>query len=276
MPTIAVDGAELHVEEVGGGPVALVLHGGLGIDHTMYRTLDALGEHLRLVYVDHRANGRSSGDAATASMEQWAADAAAVARAIAGAEPVVVIGHSYGGFIAQELMISHPEVVRGVVLVTTTPGQLGTGEQPAPDGPPMPEEFAALFANMPETDEQYEAFMERLAPAYLHELDVEVLRSAMEGTIFRADAMRRGFEVLAGWSSVDRLADVTVPVLLVAGRHDAFCAWPQTYRIADRLPDAEVVVCERSGHLPWLEEPEVFFPAVGEWLDRRLDGGEPA
>lgn len=167
MPTIVVDGAELHVEEVGGGPVALVLHGGLGLDHRMYRSLDPLGEHLRLVYVDHRANGRSTGDAATATMERWAADAAAVARAIAGDEPVLVIGHSYGGFIAQELMISHPQAVRGVVLVATTPGQLGTGEEPAPDGPPMPEEFAAMFADMPETDEEYAAFMDGLAPAYL-------------------------------------------------------------------------------------------------------------
>lgn len=270
MPTIAVDGAEIHVEEVGGGPVALVLHGGLGVDHHMYRGLDPLGEQLRLVYVDHRANGRSTGDAATATMEQWAADAAAVAQAIAGDEPVIVIGHSYGGFIAQELMISHPDVVRGVVLVTTTPGQLGDGEEPAPEGPPMPEEFAAMFANMPETDEEYAAFMERLAPAYVHELDPAVLREAMRGTVVRADAMRRGFEVLAGWSSVDRLSDVAAPVLLVAGRHDAFCAWPQTYRIADRLPDAEVVVCERSGHVPWLEEPEVFFPAVIAWMSRHL------
>lgn len=270
MPTIVVDGAELHVEEVGGGPVALVLHGGLGLDHRMCRGLDPLGEHLRLVDVDHRANGRSTGDAATATMERWAADAAAVARAIAGDEPVLVIGHSYGGFIAQELMISHPQAVRGVVLVATTPGQLGTGEEPAPDGPPMPEEFAAMFADMPETDEQYATFMDRLSPAYLHTLDPAVLRAAMGGTIFRADAMRRGFDVLADWSSVDRLPSVAAPALLIAGRHDAFCAWPQSYRIADRLPDADVVVCEHSGHLPWLEEPEVFFPAVVSWVSRRM------
>lgn len=75
--------------------------------------------------------------------------------------------------------------------------------------------------------------------------------------------------MLADWSSVDRLPSVAAPVLLIAGRHDAFCASPQSYRIADRLPDAEVVVCERSGHLPWLEEPELFFPAVISWLSRR-------
>lgn len=269
MSTITVDGANLHVEHVGGGPVALVLHGGLGVDHQMYRSLDRLGEHLRLVYVDHRGNGRSTGDGSTATMQQWAADAAEVARQVAVGEPVIVIGHSYGGFIAQEMMISHPEVVRAAILVATTPGQLGTGEDPAPDGPPMPEEFAAMFADMPETDDQYAAFMERLAPAYLHRADVEVLRDAMAGTVFRADVMRHGFEVLAGWSSVDRLDSVEVPVLLLAARHDAFCAWPQSERIARRLPDADLVVFEHSGHIPWLEEPDAFFAAVTDWLRRR-------
>jgi proline iminopeptidase len=267
--TIPVDGAEIHVEDVGRGPVALVLHGGLGIDHRMYRSLDPLGDALRLVYVDHRGNGRSTGDPDTATMEQWAADAAAVARHVAGDEPVVVIGHSYGGFIAQELMIAHPDVVRAGVLLTTTPGQLADGEEPASEGPAMPEEFAAMFIDMPETDEQYAAFTERLLPAYLHRTSVEALRTAMAGTVFRVAAMRRGFEELARWSSVDRLAEVTVPVLVVAGRHDAFCAWPQSERIANRLPDAEVVVFEESGHMPWLEEPDRFFPTVLDWLRRR-------
>jgi proline iminopeptidase len=268
MPTITVDGADIHVEETGSGPVALVLHGGLGVDHRMYRGLDPLAEQLRLVYVDHRANGRSTGDAATATMQQWAGDAAEVARQVADGEPVIVIGHSYGGFIAQEMMISYPEAVRAAILVTTTPGQLGTGEDPAPEGPPMPEEFAAMFANMPETDEEYAGFQDRLLPAYVHRLDVAPLREAMQGTIFRADAMRRGFEVLADWSSVDRLGSVEVPVLVLAGRHDAFCAWPQSERIAHRLPDAEMVIFEDSGHLPWMEEPEAFFDTVTDWLTR--------
>jgi proline iminopeptidase len=269
MDTIDVDGAAIAVEIVGDGPVALVLHGGLGVDHQMYRSLDRLGEHLRLVYVDHRGNGRSTGDATTATMQQWAADATEVARQVGDGGPVIVIGHSYGGFIAQEMMLAHPDSVRAAVLVTTTPGQLGTGEEPAPDGPPMPEEFAAMFANMPETDEEYKAFQDRLAPAYVHRLDPAVLREAMHGTVFRADAMRRGFEVLAGWSAVDRLAGVGVPVLLIAGRHDAFCAWPQSERIARKLADVETVVFEHSGHVPWLEEREGFFDAVTGWLERR-------
>lgn len=269
MRGIDVAGARIEVEEVGDGPVALVLHGGLGLDHQLYRSLDPLASSLRLVYLDHRGNGRSSGDVATATMAQWANDAAAVAQAVAGVEPVIVIGHSYGGFIAQEMAITHGASVRALILVTTTPGQLGDAETPAPEGPPMPAEFAAMLSAMPESDDEYAAFLRRLAPAYLHRTAAEVLRDLMRDTVFSAAAMRRGFEELASWSSVDRLATVTAPVLLLAGRHDPFTAWPQSHRIASRLADADVVIFEQSAHFPWLEEPESFFPAVLDWLRRR-------
>ena len=269
MGWVAVDGAQLHIDVVGNGPTALVLHGGLGVDHTVYRTLDPLTDRLRLVYMDHRANGRSTGDAATATMQQWADDAAQVAAEVAHAEPVIVIGHSYGGFIAQETMISHPRQVRAAVLLDTTPGQLGTGEVPAPEGPPVPEEFGELLSAMPRDDAELARSYARLAPALLHRAPPDTLVSAMAGTEFRVAAMARGYEVLASWSSVDRLGAVECPVLVVAGRHDALTAWPQAERIARRLPDAEVVVLEHSGHMPWIDEPEVFFPTVTGWLERR-------
>lgn len=272
--SIDVAEARIEIEEVGEGPVALVLHGGLGLDHQLYRSLDPLASYLRLVYLDHRGNGRSTGDVATATMVQWADDAAAVAREVAGAEPVIVIGHSYGGFIAQEMAIRHGAAVRALILVTTTPGQLGDGETPAPEGPPMPAEFAAMLSAMPASDDEYASFMQRLAPAYLHQSPAEVLLELMRDTVYSAAAMRRGFEQLASWSSVDRLAAVTAPVLLVSGRHDSFTAWPQSNRIASRLADAEVAIFEHSGHFPWLEEPDEFFSTIHGWLRRRhlIDG----
>ena len=139
-------------------------------------------------------------------MAGWADDALAVGRAVAGDRPLVVIGHSYGGFIGQELAIRQPDAVRALVLVCTTPGQLGTGEQPAPPGPSLPPGFAEMVSSSPETDEDL--------------ADPQVLRSLMARTVFSASAIRRGFEVLAEWSSVDRLASITAPMLVLAGRHE--------------------------------------------------------
>jgi proline iminopeptidase len=267
---VDVNGSQLFMQEFGSGPIALVLHGGLGVAQQLYRSLDALATMLHLVYIDHRGNGRSSRpDPDTLTMTQWADDAAAVAALVGNGEPVIVIGHSFGGFIAQELAISHPAVVRALILVATTPGQLGRDELPAPAGPPIPDKFAALLATMPATDGELAAGMADLAPAYLHIAAPELLTALMADTIFSAVAMRRGFEELATWSSVDRLAAVGMPVLVIAGRHDAFTAWPQAERIANRLPDGEVIVFENSAHFPWLDEPAAFFDALMDWLNRR-------
>jgi len=266
---VDVNGVELYVEEVGDGPPALVLHGGMGLDCSLYRTLDPLAADLRLVYYDHRGNGRSGGDGSSMSIRQWADDAAGLARFVGGGEPVIVLGHSFGGFIAQEMAANHGDVVRALVLVTTTPGQLGAGEEPAPPGPPIPDEFAELLSSMPETDEQAAHGMKLLADAWVHRDVADDLRAAMSGVTFRAAPLRRGFEDLAGWSSVDRLASIEVPVLLVAGREDAFTAWPQSQRIADRLADAEVAVLDDSGHFPWFDQPDAFFETIREWLRRR-------
>jgi proline iminopeptidase len=262
-----VNGTQLYYTEVGAGPPTLVMHGGLGIDHTAYRGLDTLAACLRLVYYDHRGNGRSSRPApAELTMEAWANDGAALARHVAGSDPVVVIGHSFGGFIAQEMAIRHGGAVRALILVATTPGQLGVGEDPAPGGPPIPDEFVDLLHEMPATDEELAIGMARLAPAYLHEVPAERLTSLMAETVFSATAMRRGFEELATWSAVDRLHGVDIPTLVIAGRYDAFTSWPQADRIAAHLPHAEVVVLERSGHFPWVEETDDFFDTVTSWL----------
>ena len=262
---MVIDG--LHVEVVGDGVPALVLHGGLGVDHCLYRSLDELAAGLQLIYLDHRGNGRSARpDPATLTMAGWADDAAAVGHAVAGDRPLVVIGHSYGGFIGQELAIRHPSAVRSLVLVCTTPGQLGTGEEPAPPGPPLPAAFAEVVSSVPATDDDLAAAMEALAPAYLHRADPQVLRSLMAGTTFSASAMRRGFEVLADWSSVERLTSITAPTLVLAGRHDPFSAWPQAVRIGALVPHADVVVFEHSSHFPWIEEPQEFFETVRSWL----------
>jgi proline iminopeptidase len=132
----------------------------------------------------------------------------------------------------------------------------------------MPDEFAALLSSPPGSDADVAAGMAALAPAYVRRAEPERLRGLMADTVFSASAMRRGFEVLSTWSSVDRLGSITAPTLVVAGRHDPFSSWPQADRIAAHVPGAEVVVFEESSHFPWLDEPEAFTTTIRQWLER--------
>jgi 2-hydroxy-6-oxonona-2,4-dienedioate hydrolase len=81
--------------------------------------------------------------------------------------------------------------------------------------------------------------------------------------------MARGFEVLAGWSSIDRLHQVKAPTLLLWGREDVFTSLPQAHRIATRIPDSTLEVFGECGHFPWLEHPEEFFATIRTWLTKR-------
>ncbi len=103
MATASINGTELYYTTVGEGLPCLVMHGGLGFDHTvLHPWLDPLGDTLHLIYYDHRGNGRSGRPSReTHTHAQFAADAEALA-AYLGFERVAVIGHSYGGFIALE------------------------------------------------------------------------------------------------------------------------------------------------------------------------------
>src|SRR3954447_19335812 len=91
----------LYVEERGAGLPLFVLHGGPGLDHTMFGAyLDPLADACRLLLVDQRAQGRSArSDPQTWTLEQMAADVSALAAAL-GLDRYAVLGHSFGAFVA--------------------------------------------------------------------------------------------------------------------------------------------------------------------------------
>lgn len=273
MATAELNGTTIYYEVRGSGPPCLAMHGGLGFDHQyLAGSLQPLEKRMRVIYYDHRCNGRSArSPLASLTMEQLADDAAALMDVL-GFGDAVVLGHSYGGFVAQELALRRPERVRGLVLVDTTPGQLGSGESEEGQGPPMPAEMEALMTTVPATPAEMAQVVEAMMPFYLHHLHPSAVRALIADTEFAPEAMVRGFEVLGGWSAVDRLGRLHMPALLLWGEHDLVCSLPQAHRIARRLPNAELVVFANSGHFPWLEEPAAFFDALGSWLSR-LDAG---
>jgi proline iminopeptidase len=270
VPTNEVDGTSLYHEELGRGPVMLVLHGGPGFDHSYFRPdFDRLSTRTRLVYLDHRCHGRSGRPPVETFTIEQAADDAAGLLDLLGADRAIVLGHSYGGFIAQEFALRHPDRLAGLVLVDTTPGQLGSTEDPGFDqGPPPPREFVELITDQPRSDAEYAAAMPRLIPFYLHRVSWAEVEPRMSGVVFSAEALVRGMGVLRSWSSVDRLGEIAAPTLVLVGRHDIPTSRQQSERIARRLPGAELVVFDDSGHFPWWEEPDRFFAVLEGWLDR--------
>ncbi len=128
---IEANGCRLYVDIVGSGlvargpvmverPVVFVLHGGPGFDHsTMKPAFDPLAEVAQLVYYDHRGQGRSDRDEAENwNLAQWADDLRALIDVL-GIEKPIILGLSFGGFVAQSYASRHPDRLHKLILAST-------------------------------------------------------------------------------------------------------------------------------------------------------------
>lgn len=103
-------------------PTLLLLHGGPGGDHSMFRPqFDELADVAQVIYLDHRGNGRSDwGDPETWNLPQWGDDVRAFCDAL-GIEKPIVLGYSFGGMVAQSYATRHPEHPAKMVFYSTSP-----------------------------------------------------------------------------------------------------------------------------------------------------------
>lgn len=274
--TVRAGDMELFVEDVGpkDAPPTLLMHGGLGLDHTYLRAFDRLAPDRRVIYYDHRSNGRSPATPADGvTMSDLAADANALCRELELGS-VDVIGHSYGGFVALEMALRHPEAVRRLVLVDTFPGHTPeVGEQVMAQvaaRQPGPEVFEVLNATEPPSSvEEQRTMFAKIVPLYVHRVDVSVLEAALADVRFSLEGGAVGDAAVSDWNVADELDRISAPTLVLCGRHDWICPLPQSELMAERIPGARLVVFDESGHFPWLEEPEKFWGALDDFLATR-------
>lgn len=114
-------GTELYYTLHGSGRPVFVMHGGLGLDHTYFRPwLDPLSDQALLVFFDHLGNGRSVRPISfdCLSHDIWARSAEALREQLSYPS-IVILGHSYGGYLALEYALRFPERVAGLILCCT-------------------------------------------------------------------------------------------------------------------------------------------------------------
>ena len=273
MAVAHLNGTDIFYLRHGQGFPCLVMHGGLGCDHTyMHPWLDALGDTFELIYYDHRGNGRSGRPPVeTLTFEQFAADADAL-RAHLGFERVAVMGSSYGGFIAQEYAIRYPDRVAVLMPMSTAPVFDYKDEvlENARRKQATSEMIHALETLEPQTDQDMAEMMDLIGPLYYFRYDADLAKRNMGSTIYSASATRRGFEILEGWDTRERLSGLRMPTLVLCGRDDYITPPNKSEMIRDCVPGAELVIFEESGHMPFLEEPEAFFDAVRSFARKHL------
>ncbi len=264
---------ELFYERHGQGRPLLLMHGGLGLDHTYFRPwLDPLGDAAELIYYDHRANGRSARPASLDGVDHatWAADADAL-RAQLGFDRIVLLGHSYGSFLAQEYALRYADHLAGLILCSAAPAldympviQANAAARGTPDS------LAALgeaFGRPMVDDSDWRSIWLRLLPLYFKRYNPQIGQAMDQSTAYSAAAWNHvNVNCLPKFNTVARLKEITVPTLLLSGADDWITPAAQGQRMKAELPNAELTIFEESGHFPFIEETDKFVSTVRNWI----------
>lgn len=267
--TAEINGADLYYETLGSGPAVLLMHGGLGLSHDYLRPyFDELAETHTVIYYDHFGNGRSQkpADYTEMTFDRMMSDAAALMTAL-DHETFTLIGHSYGGFIAQEFAAAYGDRLDGLVLVDTVPT---FDYQPTVSG--SEEQMAAfgkLFTQPMADNADWQSTWNPVVQMYFHQWDPDTGADLDTRTVYEHRAWNASGALLASFNTLEKLPNITTPTLVMAGRHDGITPpGPGAERIAAAIPRSELAIFENSGHYPFIEEQQDFFAKLTQWLMR--------
>jgi proline iminopeptidase len=258
----------LFYEIHGQGTPIVVLHGGLGLDHQYLRpALDSWGDFARLVYLDHRGNGQSDtpGDWEEITFEAMTNDIESLRSAL-GIDDVILYGHSYGGFIALDYALRHPERLRGLVLGSTAPHLRSEPRIPPDADPGAVAAFGEILSGPMGSDDQWADTWRRALPLYWPKMDAALAADIHDRTHYSAAAWNRSAQLLADYDMSDALPQIQTPTLLLSGDQD-FLTGPASHEeLRAGLPNSELVVFEGAGHFPFLSARDQYRSAVESWV----------
>ena len=278
---VTVNGARLYVDVEGAGlvpdgprmrqkPTLLLLHGGPGFDHTMFKpAFSVLTDIAQVIYYDHRGQGRSGGARDTWTLAQWGDDVKGFCDTL-GIEKPIVFGGSFGGFVAQAYATRHPEHPGKLVLASTCARvvydeilaafeRIGGAEARA---------LARAYWLNPTLESRIK-YLEKCLPFYNTRAanDPDALRRAIlkheVGLAFNGPNNEQGrMDFRAD------LARVECPVLVMAGDRDPIMPMSLTDTLVSCLPPHLVRFerFENCGHGVQRDDPEKAFRIIREFI----------
>jgi pimeloyl-ACP methyl ester carboxylesterase len=266
MSIANVDSIELFYEEHGSGyPLLLIM--GLAADSTAWLfQIPEFSRHYRTIAFDNRGVGRSSKPPGPYSIHQMADDAKSLLDSL-HIDRCHVVGVSMGGMIAQELVLRHPERVRGLVLACT---------YPEPDAQVEEQRHMSLskFGGSVDaaggvkidlsTINPFEFFQNMLPLVFNQEFIVKELPKLMQvftGALqygFSLEAILGQVAAVMGHNATDRLHGIQSPTLVIAGDADRLIAPANSDLLARTIPGAKLVKVPGGSHGFNFETPELF------------------
>ena len=282
---LSVNGTELFFDIVGSEldasagfrtrPTMVILHGGPGFDHTYLRPwLDPVSEVAQLIYIDERGSGRSARHTHEYYQLGIMADDIVLLCQTLSIEHPIVLGQSFGGFVALSIATRHPDFASGIVLFDTSPAWTGGYDLDALEqlvggerGKEL-REIAYRESTGVATPEELKRFEQEVMPYYWHQgFKEEYLSELYSNTLINQDIASYMMGTLSReYDLRDSLSEIRVPALVLQGRYDWVTPMEGAQEMARRIPNAQLHIFEHSSHMVFMEETEELVTVLKEWI----------
>ncbi len=249
----------VHYVEHGGGSVPLVALHGAGVDH---REIEAAIEAVvpsvgyRRIYPDLPGMGRSTTGGLTCNDDVVTLLSDFIEQL--GEGPVMLVGHSYGAYLARGLAAKRPDKVLGLALFCP----VAERSRNVPDHDVVRQDTDAYDELEPAQRAGFDEYFVVRTPATARRYRDHVVPAT---TLVDQAALGR---IFAGWTVDVGSETFSAPTLIVAGRCDSIVGYTDATELLERYPHATLAVIESAGHALMHERPELLAALVGDWLDR--------
>jgi proline iminopeptidase len=266
--------ATIYYEVLGSGSATplIVVNGGPGFDHTyehVSSAWDVLAKKRRVIFYDQRGTGRSpSAKGQTYTLADQINDLEDL-RAHLGADRIELLGHSWGGYLVMAYAAQHSEHISHLIIVDSAA--------------PKFKDTIFLFDNVfPEgTERQHSvSFAEEMGDKGASDTDLreyfsmlfyspqnrDKFLATVSPSVYRKDINEAVEKDIERFDLNPEIRKFRFPTLVITGRYDMNVAPVVAYKIHQAIPGSHFAVFERSGHLPFFEEPDAFVRVMEEFL----------
>lgn len=262
MPRQKVNDIEIYYEIHGQGDSLVLIMGLRRNIEWWYGQIPTVSKHFKVLVFDNRGAGRSDRPKMDYSIRLFADDTARLIESL-GMKKAHILGLSMGGYIAQELAINYPHIVKSLILACTGPG----GDRAVLMSPERLKNFTANEGLTPEqilrkdmdiyfSDKFIQGFPEKI------EKFVEISLRYYQPL----DAFERQFAACLKHNTVKRLNRITVPTLIMSGDDDPLVPPENSEILKELIPHAELIFFPAKRHCFFIEEAEQFNRKVISFL----------
>jgi proline iminopeptidase len=293
---VLVNGARLWVVTVGKGDPLFIIPGGPGGNHFSYRRFDSLAGNNMIIYFDAFGRGKSdtASDVKEYSLERDIEDLEGLRKGL-GFDQVNVLGHSYGGLVAQGYALKYPQHVKHLVLANTFHSFIMWQENDDNSNHEIktnyPEVWSALMKIREQgavsSDAAHQEIYSKVPYGFLYAYNPDNFRNRVSASAGPAaqksypnpfnsklyyQMVGRDGDFIVGndignFDFRTKLKGLKMPVLIYGGRYDRVAVPEMMIRYKEYCPQARFVFFEYSGHNPQVEEPGKLFTLLEEFLN---------